>query len=161
MNRYDFLTICANSNKETATHAVLDEVERILLYKGRQALTEGQLTVYVVETFFGETCNGGLVQYLDNMSGDFANHAPACLERVGLGQFARVINKALALFPHGRAPENIYERSDEIEAIEEKHSENALDEIGELFWPLYDHEEFRNKLFAYIERNEAEFVDRC
>jgi hypothetical protein len=102
MNPYEFSKLCASTDKEAPIGVLFDEAHDIWDEEGRDALTEGQITVLAVETFFGEILNGGFYQYFFNQSGGLAAFAPAALRRVGLGSYAPVLETFLALFPGGK-----------------------------------------------------------
>ena len=110
---------------------------------GSAELTEKEKTVLSVETFFGETTNGGFVQFLTNESQAFANWAADALERIGLPEYAVIMRKVQDLFPDGIIPQD----SDEPFELEAE-----LEAIKKDFWKLYfaNENEFRDKLYDYI-----------
>src|SRR5688572_29242303 len=69
----DFIALGSEPDLERACHVVFDKAHWKWTVMGREALSLGEVTVIAVETFFGETCNGGLTQYLGNESGAFGN----------------------------------------------------------------------------------------
>lgn len=159
MSPFDFAKVRNATDKEAATHAVFDEAYDRWDEDGRESLSEGQVAVLAVETFFGEVLNGGFWQYFSNESGDFANCAPACLSRVGLSEYAKVLETFLHLFPEGTVSEDIDERAEQIDALSEVYGEEFLEGLEQQFWNKFqDTTEFRDKLFAFVISNEKEFV---
>jgi hypothetical protein len=161
MNPDDFQQVRDATDLERATHAVFDEAYGVWTGEGRESLTEGQLTVLAVETYFGEVLNGGFFQYFFNQSGALANLAPAALRRVGLNEYAIVLESFLVLFPNATVSEEATSRHQQISRLDEEHGEQFLEQLEQRFWDTYQNEdEFRQKLFNYIVANEAEFVSK-
>jgi Domain of unknown function (DUF4375) len=79
----NFSALASDPDLERACHVVFDKAHWKWTVMGREALSGGEITVIAVETFFGETCNGGLAQYLGNESGAFGNDVSEALLRVG------------------------------------------------------------------------------
>jgi len=96
MSPYEFNQIISNADTEAATHEVFDQAYMKWITHGSEVLTEGEITVYCVETTFGEVCNGGLDQYLTNESGAFAEQCPDALVRVGLPRYAEIVKELLS-----------------------------------------------------------------
>ncbi len=130
-------------SKEAVCHRCFDAAIDRWYIVGSADLTEKEKTVLSVETFFGETTNGGFVQFLTNESQAFANWAADGLDRIGLPEYAVIMRKVQGLFPDGIIPQDSdepFELQGEIEVIE----------AG--FWKLYhaNRTEFRDKLYEYI-----------
>ena len=175
MTPYDFAKIAEERDLERALEGVFEEAhekwtdERMELNdeevwtdeQSAACLTEGQITVLVVETYFGEVLNGGHYQYLSNESGGLANFAPAVLRRVGLGEFAPVIHAFISLFPNGKVPEDADERQEALDSIAESHDDEFLEGLDTRFFDLCPegHEFFRAKLVAYVINHEDQFVN--
>jgi hypothetical protein len=159
---YDFANHMNSSNKEVACHAVFDEIHTKWTFEGRDALNEAQLTVLCVETFFGEVCNGGFEQYLFNEAGRNASLGPAALRRVGLPDYAELLEQVLARCVN-KPEKNDFGISEDFfespEFDEDKENE-PLEDLEERFFEIYsaNKAEFREKLFDYIVTNETAFV---
>jgi hypothetical protein len=166
MTPYDFAKVRASQDLEAATHAVFDAVYEKWITIGTDSLTTGERTTYCVETVFGEVCNGGIAQYLDNESGLLAVQAPDALQRVGLPHYAAIIAEALSMCEQSDVPEDLDSddpRSRFIEwNLKNGTPESAMEELESKFSSLYsaDKTEFRRKLFEYIVNHEEEFVSR-
>jgi hypothetical protein len=161
---YDFFKIRDCGDKEAACHAVFDEAHSKWTVEGRGAINESQLTVMCVETFFGEVCNGGLDQYLFNESGRNASFGPAALRRVGLPNYAEILEEALARCTNTPEENEFGIMEDFFEPTESDDSDDDDDDpLGDLddrYFELYfaNKTEFRDKLFQYIVDNEDDFV---
>jgi hypothetical protein len=163
MTPYDFNLLCSNKDTEAACHAVFDQAHDKWTEHGRASLTEGEITVLCVETFFGETCNGGLFQYLWNESGMLAQYASAALRRVGLEKYAAIADQTLA-----RCVVTTEEDEDHPDKIITRHElpgevnddDEPFADLEGMFFALYfaDKQEFRRKMLAYILSNESQFV---
>jgi hypothetical protein len=160
---YDFAKLRESSDKQAVCHAVFDEAHTKWTDEGRGAINEAQLTVLCVETFFGEVCNGGFAQYLFNESGRNAGFGPDALRRVGLPQYALVLEDVLKRCKN--SPEHndfgIAEDFFEAEAEwEDDDDDGPLGDLDDRFFALYfaNKKEFREKLFQFILDHEADFV---
>jgi len=163
MTTYDFSLLRSRNDAEAVCDAVFGQAHDKWTEHGRALLTEGEITVLCVETFFGETCNGGLWQYLWNESGILAQYASAALRRVGLDKFGTIADQTLARCvvtteEDEDHPDRIitrYELPGEITSDDEPFAD-----LEEKFFALYfsDKSEFRRKMLAYILNNEEQFV---
>jgi hypothetical protein len=134
----DFEMVCQSTDLEAACHLVFGKAHSKWSKRGPSALTIGERTLLAVETFFGETCNGGVDQYLGNESGKLTEDLPEALLRVGLTSYV-----PLAI---------------EIRQRQRTMNEDALDDLTNRFFELYDEHAFRRALFDYIRNHEDEFV---
>lgn len=149
-------------DKELISHSLCDVADRIFQDQGVEAIPPALRTVLAVETFYGEVANGGLIQYLSNGYEAFAVHATAALDEVGLPLPAKVLRRALELFPREikESPEPDY--FDYFDSIAEKFGPDYLEnEIEQEFWDWYNDghkDEIRNQLHEWIVANEARFA---
>lgn len=160
MNDYEFSKVCGYKDPERAIEIVFDEAHDKWTTEGRSGLTEGQLTVLAVETFFGEVLNGGFYQYFSNESGGLSLLAPNALRRVGLDAYATVLQPFLALFPDATPAEDTEVRQSQLDGIADRYDEEKFEKMEEPFWDLIkaNKREFRTKLFDYIMANRSQFV---
>jgi hypothetical protein len=160
----EFSRIKAATNKEAACHCIFDKASDIWQLEDPDTLTEGQITVICVETFFGEVCNGGIVQYLDNIAGEWAFRGVDSLQRVGLPAYADILKRALHLHHPAPIPTDRKTWLLELEALRDTHLsdsfEDDYDSYDREFFALYhrNRTEFRDRLFSYIVQNEDEFI---
>lgn len=140
----------ADDMMESACHKVFDKAHEKWTKFGSAALTEIDRVTLAVETFYGEVTNGGLLQYLGNESGAFAQWASESFEAIGIPAYARVMEDVKSLFPCGVIPEDADERWQKVEAIDDER----LEAVEQPFWDRYftDKKEIRRKLFEYQTR---------
>jgi hypothetical protein len=129
---------------------------------GRRSLSEGQVTVLCAETFFGETCNGGIEQYLFNESGRIASDCAESLRRVGLPKYAAIVEEAIGRCVN-EPEENDHGESEDYFDCPDDGSDNddsPLEDLNERFFAMYfeDKQEFREKLYRYIVDHPQQFV---
>ena len=146
-------------DKELISHTLCDVADGIFYDRGVQAVPPALRTVVAVETFYGEVANGGLIQYLSNGHEAFAVYATAALDEVGLPLPAKVLRRALELFPREIRESSEPDYIDYFDAIGEKFGSDYLEnEIEQEFWDWYNdgHEdEIRNQLHNWIVANES------
>ncbi len=164
MSPYEFQEITNATDTETVTQTVFDQAYVKWITFGNDALTVGELTVYCVETTFEEVCNGGIGQYLGNESGQLAKYCPDSLQRLGLTEYARIMQEAIDRCRFIELESEVDDddpRSPWIEWMPATGNEDDLfDDLEKRFFELYfaDKTEFRRKLFRYITDHESEFV---
>ncbi len=144
-----------------------------------EGLTIGERTVLAVESFFGETCNGGINQYLVNEGGAFAQELPEALTRCGLLKYAPIAHDLRKLFS-GEIPRDPTERWARVSGIESRTLQRVsrsrprdktadlaeipdalLAELTDRFFEFYfpgEGEELNLKLAAYIRSNPSDFI---
>lgn len=157
---HDFAKIRGCTDQEAACRAVFEEAHTKWSFEGRAAINRSQLTVMCVETFFGEVCNGGLDQYLCNESGRNASFGPEALRSVSLPRYAKILEEALARCTNAPEQNEFGITEDFFEPPESTGNDAPLSDLDDRFFKLYFENEtaFRDKLFKYILRNEADFV---
>jgi hypothetical protein len=131
-------------------HDAFDKAHDKWMSKGSSSLTNKEKFVLVVETFYGNFTNGGLVQFLGNESGCFANWAEDAFEVIGIPQYSKLMSEVKSLFPMNVIPEDSNLRWDEVEKIDESKLEN----IDQKLWAHYfkDEKEIRVKLYNYLKK---------
>jgi hypothetical protein len=115
---------------------------------GAASLSQKERVTLAVETFYGEVTNGGLLQYLGNESGAFAQWSVEAFQTIGIPEFADVMREVEKLFPNEVIPEDADERWDLVEVL----NEATVEKIEDGFWPRYqsDESEIRKKLYEYL-----------
>lgn len=159
MTASQFEKLRVSRDKELVTHVVHDEVGDIQEERGTSAQTEGQLTVYCVETFFGLTCNGGFQSVFYGEYGWILPFLSASLRRAELEHYAGVFDAAVAaLFPNG-IPSDEDEYEDYMDKLYES-AEDPFEAHEDEFWTRNNEDkvEFRTKLHAYVLSNQQEFI---
>ena len=168
MNSREFEDLRIREDMEAFAHAIHDEAALIHERQGPKALTEGQLAVYCVETFFGLTCNGGFQSGFYGSYEWIVPHVSDALQRVGLVEYGITFDNAVSKFFPKRVPtdeddyeqkiDDIYDEFEESDLSDEYEDPFEIHEAG--FWDRYneDKTEFRRALYHYILTNREEFV---
>lgn len=114
-------------------------------------MTDGDIIVYTVWTFLGETYNGGIIQYLTNQSGGWAHFCANSLRQIGAAKYAEVIEEYIAAFTDKDTPA---EWEKDLHAYWEKHGE-PFETIEKNFWNLYqkNEQELPTLLSNYIKQH--------
>jgi|GEM_PF-5603670 len=121
-------------------------------------LTEGDIIIYNISTLIGEVCNGGIMQYMTNESGQWAHHCGRSLRTIGLPEYAQIIERCIAAFTDKTTPEawedDLYDYMNE--------QEEPFDAMEQALWERFHrHEgELLNKLAAYIRQHPEVFAAR-
>ena len=123
---------------------------------GFEGLTPAQRVVYCAGVFDGEVCNGGIMQFFGNSSGDLASETLQALREISHAEAEAALATAIAqIGPLARE----VEREMRLAAVEDRY-----DELLETFDPLerafYDTVgRFRQKLLLYAARHADDFRD--
>ena len=155
MTASKFDRIVATGDKELLSHALCDVYELTFLNDGVDKVPPAYRTVMAVEKFYGETWNGGFVQYLTNGNGAFAIYAVPALQEMGLQAPADSLEAALSLFPKEALNDREPDFLDCLDAVEEKFGESHLEDVVEKkFWDWYNDQEnedvIRDSLHQWI-----------
>ena len=98
-----------------------------------EQLTVGDIIIYTVCTYHGETLNGGFNQYLMNPSRRWAHRCGESLRKIGAEKYAEPIEKCIALFTDKPTP---VEWEADLQRYLDEHDE-PFDEVEAPFWELY------------------------
>jgi hypothetical protein len=124
-------------------------------------MTEGDIIVYTVETFLGETCNGGFGQYLTNQSGGWAHHCGSSLRKIGADKYADLIEECIRRFTTASSPQDPRWEAD-LDAFGdfEDDEDDPLKDLEERFFEFYfaNKQELRDLLYRYICENRDLFA---
>ncbi len=144
---------------EALCHLVLSYAQEIENTHGKEMLTEELRTVWAIETFFGEVCNGGFDQYFFNQSVITAYMVDA-LERCDLPEYATVGRKVEKLWPGGRIPTEEEEFDAGFDSLKSAANEKKLEEYDNRVYALMnkDNNIFRARLLKYIMDHETDLL---
>lgn len=91
--------------------------------------------ILVLAWLIGEVENGGLIQYLDNATGNDFYRARNATERVGSADVVALMDKVAAMFPGGVVPREQGDRMSVTEALSEKlEGDDPFDALTRRFW---------------------------
>lgn len=121
-------------------------------------MTEGDIIVYTIWTFLGETCNGGIIQYLTNQSGAWAHHCGPSLRQIGADKYADIIEECIRTFTDAESAQDPKWESD-LDAYCDDQDE-PFEDIDNRFWDLYNanKDELPDMLYKYICDNRELFA---
>lgn len=124
-----------------------------------EELTGGDIVVYTVWTFLGETCNGGFMQYLTNESGQYAHLCGASLRAINAEQYAVIIEACIGEFTTAQSPSDPNWKAD-LDAYWDANPNEPFEEVENRFWALYNvnDEELTILLFDDISEHREEFA---
>jgi hypothetical protein len=110
-----------------------------------RSATPGQRALYVTTLCIREVGNGGLDQFFSNSSGMYAGHVRKAFRLLGAEEPAEAFEKALKIFPGGRAP------------VDEGERQSLLDEIPDerrkaFFKPLEEELFGEHRLWPYFQK---------
>lgn len=108
-----------------------DRIEEFEKRRGASPFEE----ILVLAWLIGEVENGGLIQYLDNATGDDFYRARDAAERIGRADVVALMDKVAAMFPGGVVPGDQGDRMLVTEALSEKlGGDDPFDELTRSFW---------------------------
>ena len=107
--------------------------------KGYDSLSEPEEVLNCVYWLESEINNGGFEQFFANSSGDYALDTPAALDEIGVPHTARLVKRAIDIFPGGLPPRDMQQRIEKMNLIDEEtvnQFENLTSEFLEYRDPL-------------------------
>jgi hypothetical protein len=121
-------------------------------------MTEGDIIVYTVWTFLGETENGGIIQYLTNQSGGWAHECGPSLRKIGGDKYAEIIEECIRAFTDAESAQDEKWKSDLDAYWDGRHE--PFEEIQQRFWDFYNtnEKELIDMLYDYICENRDLFA---
>ena len=114
------------------------------------ALTEPEQVFRVVWELEADVNNGGFLGYFDNSAGDFAHLAPAALRTIGAHQAARIVERALDVFPSSWPSSVRNKRQGQIVALGSA-AETRWAGLDEEFWRYPD--PLTDLLYRFVARH--------
>ncbi len=164
MKKEQFERAKNSPDKGVLVHLVCNEADCLFYSDEPDGLAEPHCTVLCVETFFSAVCDGGMAAWFDQDHGQLAHRCPDALRRVGMPAYATLAEAALRCHCQDALPETVSAWDQQLARIRGQHGEEDCSEIymplDEQFFDLFQRHpgEFRERLFDYIIRHEADFV---
>ena len=133
---------------ENHCHAVFDKAHDKWMKFGPLFLTKREKYTLAVETFYGEVWNGGILQYLGNESGTFANWADKAFDTIDIPELSEIVKEVKSLFSNSKIPQNSDKRWDIVETLDDE----ALESLTQKVFDVCEEDEniIRNKLYDYL-----------
>jgi hypothetical protein len=124
---------------------------------GWDALTDAERECLGAETCIGQVSNGGLHQFLTNADPPMQAAAKAGLARVGAARLAKVLGRAMKLFPGGTPPASAEKRWDLLKG-EMDNPDGPLERLDAEFTRVWQADEDVSALVrAYAEAHPEQF----
>lgn len=136
---------------ENLVQFIFDNISRLIgtydsdEYKSVMKLNKPRQAIYMIIILESEVNNGGFELFYNNSSGEFHEHLPAALKRIGAPEYAKLMQKA----------NNIFNQ----EEIKSSKSDNRFDELDTEFFNLYRTEDLYRTQVKYIRENKSEFIE--
>ena len=102
-----------------------------------QGLTCGQRAFWLTLLLDGDVSNGGFAQYFSNPAGAFAPETLKELLVLGAVDHARLLERAIAVFPPSGFPRDTQVRNDILDALPDE-VDVTLSELDDAFYALDD-----------------------
>jgi hypothetical protein len=121
---------------------------------GYEALTPAEQIAYCIDALEREVNNGGFRQFFENSSGDTAMETIASLEAIGAKRVAKLVRRAIAVFPGAVAPRDRDTRSALIDELSDTQTE-AWETLDGEFYTYPD--DLTRLLRRYVEAHRGSF----
>jgi len=121
-----------NSDPYEILKSKLDSVFARYAKVGFNGLSSGEKVFICVWSLKGEVDNGGFDQFFYNSSGDYADYTPTALRKIGAERVADIVDKAIALFPNGKPPQENHLRIQQLDELSDI-SRTQLSELDQNF----------------------------
>ncbi len=102
------------------SYGISDKIHR----SGFNSLSHPEIVLHHVYWLESEINNGGFEQYFINSSGDYALETPSALDEIGAHEIAKIVNRAIDIFPGGEPSRVREDRMKKIESMDENIREN-------------------------------------
>ena len=122
--------------------------------KNFSQLDEVTQTFVLVVNMDNQVMNGGIVQFIDNSTGNYFHETIDALKRIESDGFVKILNDAANQFPNNRIPVNWNLRRQLLDQIGEKYitrgaEYDIVDEKWEEFWDDLDSYYYDNSNILY------------
>lgn len=106
-------------------------------------------TLYFISTMHYQVLNGGVIQFVDNSSGDFFEDIYQTLDNLSLTAFVQILTDVRNKFPNQSIPTDMSERRNLIDKINEQAEVDDKEDELELFWEELDQKYYDNSKTLY------------
>lgn len=133
----------------------MDRMYERIESQGFESLTLSERASLGLTWLYREAYNGGLHQFFFNDAGKFATDALRGLEMVGASATAKILRRAMSVFPNGVVPPDQEQRREFLcESLRPEHEELLSDLTTEFFQST---EPVADLLDSYVKNHPAEF----
>lgn len=81
----------------------------------------------------GEVSNGGLIQFIENSSGDNFEETLKALNEIKATEYVKILESIKTLFPNGYLPKDTGERRKLIDELDSKKNQEELWKMEEIY----------------------------
>ncbi len=123
------------------SYGISDKIHK----KGFDSLSHPERVLHHIYWLESEVNNGGFDQFFSNSSGDYALDTPSALDEIGAHHTAKLVKRAIDLFPGGSPSRNEEQRMGQLNSLDEAIRAKFEDLDSEFF-------EYRNPLAELQEK---------
>jgi hypothetical protein len=123
---------------------------------GFEGLRPAERIVHCVDGLERDVNNGGFSQFFFNSPGNQTQETLAALQEIGAEHTARLVERAMSVFPGGRPSPDRSQRQDQLDALTEAHTA-ALSELDDQFYEYRD--DLSGLVRAYVRAHQQDFQE--
>ena len=141
-----------NDNQSELFDNIIDDVyAREIDHDNIEEFENPLKNLIYVSNMHGQVLNGGVIQFVDNSTGDSFEETLKALKEIKATEYIEILENVKSIFPKGLVPKDTEERRELIDSIWEKLNEKQDEEMSEFLENLdekyYDNQEL---LYRYI-----------
>jgi len=112
------------------------------------------LTFSLLTSMHYQIMNGGIVQFIDNSTGEYFHETLEAAKRIDFLELVQVLSKVAEQFPAGRIPKNWDDRRQVWDQMGNDHmierdGYSVEDEAWSKLWESFDHAYYSNEMKLY------------
>lgn len=121
----------------------------------RLQMDEASLTFSLLVEMHYQIMNGGIVQFIDNRTGDYFHETLDAARRINFSELVNILVKAAQQFPNGNVPTDFEYRRELWDQMGEEHLTKGdefdiVDAEWEIFWENLDKTYYANEKKLYL-----------
>ena len=105
--------------------------------------------LYFISTMHYQVMNGGVIQFVDNSSGDYFEEIYQTLDNLSLTAYKEILTEFRNKFPNKSIPTDMSERRDLIDRINDQAEIDDKEDELDLFWDELDTKYYDNSKILY------------
>lgn len=123
---------------------------------GFAGLQPAERIVHCVDGLERDVNNGGFSQFFFNSPGDYSQETLAALQQIGAEHTARLVQRAMSVFPDGRPSPDRSQRQDQLDALGEEQAA-VFDDVDGQFYEYRD--DLTSLVRAYVRAHQPDFQE--
>jgi hypothetical protein len=133
-----------NKNQSELFDKIYDDVISREIYSDNIEKYENPLkNLIYIFSMHGEVLNGGLIQFVENSTGDNFEETIKALNEIRAIEYVKILEKIKTHFPNGFLPKDTGKRRELIDELNDKRTQEELWEI-EAVYENYDNQYYNN-----------------